>query len=31
MQPARPARLSTSEMLNFESVKSLRKSGIGPE
>ena len=31
MQPAKPARLSTSEMLNFESVKSLRKSGSGPE
>ena len=30
MQPDSPARLRTSEMVNFESVKSFRKSGMGP-
>jgi hypothetical protein len=30
MRPVTPARLSTSEMVNFESVKSFRKSGIDP-
>jgi len=30
MQPDSPARLRTSEIVNFESVKSFRKSGIVP-
>jgi hypothetical protein len=29
-QPDSPARLRTSEIVNFESVKSFRKSGIVP-
>lgn len=31
MQPVTPARLSTREIVNFESVKFLRKSGIAAE
>jgi hypothetical protein len=30
MQPERPAKLRTSEMLNFESVNVLRNNGSGP-
>ena len=30
MQPATPAKLRTSEIASFESVKFLKKRGIGP-